>query len=111
MEKNSIVKDSKSIHAFLLVRMEQLKLRPTDVIKDADKLGMKIESASLSKYLKHGNIKGALSEELIVWLATRWGIDVAMMVGTPKIVEGKLKIELPEYDEVRSLGRLKAIFG
>jgi hypothetical protein len=111
MKNNSIVKDSKSIYSCLLKRIEQLKLRPSDIIKDAEKHGKKIESASLSKYLKHGNVKGALSEELIIWLSFRWGIDVFLMVGTPKVVDGKLKIELPEYDEEKAIAKLKLIFG
>jgi len=111
VKNNSIVKDSKTIYKFLLQRIGELKLRPTDIIKDAEALNMKIESASLSKYLKHGNIKGALSEELIIWLATRYGVDVYLMVGTPRIDGGKLKIELPQYDEKKSLAKLKTIFG
>ena len=109
--KNSIVKDSTRIHSSILLRMEQLKKTPSVIIKDADRLGTKIESASLSKYLKHGNIKGGLSEELIIWLSTFLGIDIVLIVGTPKIVGGKLKIELPEYSEEKAVARLKLIFG
>lgn len=111
MKNNSIVKDSKTIYKFLIQRVKELGLRPTDIIKDAEALGVKIESASLSKYLKHGNIKGALSEELIIWLSIRYGIDVYLMVGTPKIEDGKLKIDLPEYNEKKALAKLKVIFG
>jgi len=109
--KNSIIKDSKSIRAFLLQRIEELNLSPADIIKDAESRGRKIENASLSKYMNHGNVRGALSEDIIVWLATRWGVDISLMVGTPKLVGGKLKIELPQYDESKALSRLKTIFG
>jgi len=109
--KNSIIKDSKQIHSLLMKRIEQLKLKPAGMIKDAETHNMKIDSSSFSRYLKSGNVKGSLSEEAIVWLCTRYGIDLMLLAGTPKIVDGKLKIELPPYSEVLALSRLKLIFG
>ena len=46
-----------------------------------------------------------------IWLSIRYGIDVYLMVGTPKIEGGKLKIDLPEYNEKKALAKLKVIFG
>lgn len=108
--KPSIIKDSKTIHSFILKRIEELKLKPADIIKDAADLNMKIESASLSKYLKHGNCKGGLSEEIIVWLCFRYGIDLSLIVGTPKIKNDKLEIALPPYNEAAALAKLKLFF-
>lgn len=109
--KRSIVKDSKVIHKFLLQRIEELKLKPADIIKDASVRNMKIESASLSKYLKHGNVKGGLSEEAIIWLCIRYGVPIALMVGSPKIEGGKITgTNLPAYNEEVALATLKIIF-
>lgn len=109
--KNSIIKDSKTIHSFILKRIKELELTPASIIKDAEGFGRKIEAASLSKYINHGNINGALSEDNIIWLSTRWGVDITLMVGTPTLVDGKLKINLPEYNEKKALAKLKTIFG
>lgn len=109
--KSSIVKDSSRIHSSIILRMEQLKKSSSTIIKEAESHGVKIEFSSLSKYLKHGNVKGGLSEELIIWLATFLGIDIVLIVGTPKIVDGKLKINLPDYDEEKAKAKLKVIFG
>ncbi len=109
--KQSLIKDSKTIHASILKRIEQLKLKQSDIIKDAAKYDITIQSSSLSKYLDHGNVKGGLGEETIIWLCIRYGIDIFLMVGTGKIVDGKLKIELSEYNETKALAKLKVIFG
>jgi hypothetical protein len=108
--KKSIVKDSSRIHGFILKRIEELKLKPADIIKDAADLGMKIESASLSKYMKHGNCKGGLSEENIIWLCIRYGIEINLMVGTPVIDNNKLTLDLPPYNEEKALAKLKVLF-
>lgn len=108
--KSSIIKDSKQIHSFLLQRMSELKLKAADIVKDAEERGFKVDSSSLSRYLKSGNVKGSLSEEAIIWLCIRYGIDLMLLAGTPKIVEGKLRIELPKYNEAVALAKLKVIF-
>lgn len=108
--KKSIIKDSSSIREFIKQRIKELDLKPAGIIKDAGERNMKIESAALSRYLKNGNCKGSLSEENIVWLCLRYGIDVMLIAGTPKIKDNKLKIELPPYNEEQALAKLKLIF-
>lgn len=108
-QRKSIVKDSTKIHSFLLQRIEELKLKPAAIIKDAAGLGMKIENASLSKYMKNGNCKGGLSEETIVWLCIRYGIDLKLIVGSIKL-EGKMEAILPAYDEAKAITKLKTLF-
>lgn len=107
--RKSIVKDSQKIYQFILQRIGELKLKPATIIKDAKDRGMKIESASLSKYLLHGNCKGSLSEEAIVWICTRYGIDLKLVVGTIKVT-GKMESLLPPYNEKKALEKLKLFF-
>lgn len=109
--RQSIVKSSKSIRVYLEQRMTELSLTPSAVVKDAKERGVKIDSASLSKYLHTPDSVGGLPEEAILFLALRWGIKVHLVVGTPTIVNNKMSISLPPYDEEEALKQVKAIFG
>lgn len=109
--KRSVIKDSSTIRESLIQRMQELNMKPSDLVKDAETLGRKIDNGALSKYVNHGNVKGALSEEDVVWIATRWGIDIQLVVGKIKIVQGKLNIVLAPYKEEEAINKLKLIFG
>lgn len=109
--RKSIIKSSKSIRTFLQQRMNELSLTPAFVVKDAKDRGIKIDSASFSKYLHKEESSGGLPEESILFLAIRWGININLIVGTATISDGKLKVSLPKYDEAKALKQLKTIFG
>lgn len=109
--KKSIVKKSESIRTFLQQRMAELNLKPADIVKDAIERDVKIDNASFSRYMKHGDVKGSLSEEAIVWLCCRWGIKIQLIVGSLVITDGKLKVTLPPYNEQKALEKLNTVFG
>lgn len=77
-------------------------------INDAAERGMKISTSRLSKYLK-GN-EGGITEDQIVWSATRLGIFINLNLGEPALKEGKLIYEVKKYDELKCLTRLRKIF-
>lgn len=108
--KESIVKSSLTIRTFITRRMSELKMTPSDVIIDANNMGAKIDNASFSRFIKHGNVKGSLSEKSIVWLCIRWGIPLQLIVGQIHVDKGKLKSKLPTYNEKKALENLKKIF-
>ncbi len=91
--------------------MTELNLTPSAVVKDAKEKGCKIDHASLSKYLHKEDERGGLSEEAILFLAVMYDIDINLIVGTATIVNNKLQVSLPPYNEAKALNKLKAIFG
>ena len=78
------------------------------LIKDANERGMKITSSRLSKYLKGES--GGITEEQILWVATRLGVFINVGYGKPVIINGKLSYEITPYSEDECINRLKIIF-
>lgn len=100
-----IVKNSKSIHAALLKRWEQLELSAADIIRDADERGVKITKSNMSSYRKN---QKNMTQEQIIFLCLRYGVPVLLTVGNPVIIQNKITgYEIPKYDEVECLKRLK----
>ncbi len=97
--RRSIIKDSKVIRNFIQQRMKELNLSPSQIVKDAQEKGCKIDSASFSKYLHKSDSAGGLSEESILFIAIRWGLFI------------HLNVSLPEYNEQEALNKLNTIFG
>lgn len=79
------------------------------LIKDAGERGMVIDTTRLSKYLKAKS--GGLTDDQVLWIATRLGIQVHLNFGTPVIKGDKLEYKILKYDEAKCLQRLKKIFG
>ena len=101
----SIVKESSAIRTALNKRLIHLypnsnsdSFKHSLVIKDAEERGYKIAASSLSKYFK-GIDSGSLSENQIVWLCIRYGIDLV------------LRVQDKPFNEVDALNKLKLIFG
>ncbi len=106
--RKSIVKESKRIREVLMQRFDELKLIPRVIVADARKRGMGFTEASLSRYLKHGNeIKGTLSEENIIWLTIRYGIEVKLYVGKPSFDGKSINFKVMPYNEEKCLADLK----
>ena len=108
--KKSIIKDSVRIRKLLKERFVELELSAKGVIEDAKEKSMVFTSASLSKYLKHGNIPCSLSEENIIWLCFRWGIPINLYIGKAVLQDSKLRFVVPEYNEENCLLNLKKLF-
>lgn len=106
----SIIKDSERIRAQLIKRWDELKLTRNNVHLDATLKGATFTMASLSKYVNHGNIKNSLSEEAIIWLCTRYGISIKLLVGKPTLNGTKLTMVEEPYNEQKCLENLKLIF-
>ncbi len=105
-----IVKSSKSIQKKLEERFKELKLKYTDISKEATRLGQKISVPSLSKYFSNSE-KNNLSEENIIFLCYRYGIFVTLHLGEIKVMPGgKIAMLVPPYNEQRCLTVLNKIF-
>lgn len=108
--KKSIVKSSLTIRTFITKRMSELGMSPSDVVADANDKGIRIDNASFSRFVKHGDVKGSLSEENIVWLCIRWHIPIQLLVGQVYIDENKIRTKMPVFNEKKALENLKKIF-
>ena len=65
----------------LIKRFETKKMTPSMVVTDAKKSHIKIDLPRLSRYINgNGNGNGGLSEEIIIWLCIRHGIEFKMKV-------------------------------
>ena len=79
--RQSIVKSSNIVRKVLIARLNQLNIKPVDVVKDAELRGRpSITKAKLSVYLTKTNPKNGLKEEDIIWLGLRYCIDLTLSV-------------------------------
>ena len=108
--KRSIVKDSERIRKLLKERFDDQRLRAKDIVVDANEKGLNINESSLSRYLNHGNTRSSISEEAIIWLCFRYGIQITLLIGKPVLKEKRLVLELPRYNEEECLTKLKQVF-
>lgn len=117
----SIVKSNEELRSVLIARLKDVQPRYPDkkqtevhqaaVCKDAADLGFKITPQQLNKYIKHGYGTYSLKEDQILWLCVRYGIDISLRIGTPKIEGKEIKYKIQPYSEKECLRRLKVIFG
>jgi hypothetical protein len=109
--KYSVIKNSQKIRQAIIDRINALKLTQQDVINDAAMRGYKLPVDMISRYVRHGDMRGSLREDQIIWLATRYGVYINLTIGSPEIDEnGRIKFAVKEYNEEESLKKLKLLF-
>lgn len=101
--RKCIVKESSRIRKLLKQRFDELKYTNADVVKDARSRGLLITSASLGRFMKDGNARSTISQEDVVWLCFRYAIEIQLLVGSPKVEDGKIKLFIPAYNEQQCL--------
>ena len=82
--KRCLVKDSKVIRALLHARFEELELSSREIVKRANAKGEMMADCTLCRYLKHGNIKGSLTQENIIFLCKEYGIKLELKASREK---------------------------
>lgn len=97
--RTCIVKNSTRIRKLLSERFTELKLTNSVIVKDARARGREITDSSFGRFMNHGNVKSTLSQEDVVWLCFRYGIEIQLLIGSPTIVDGKIKLTVPPYNE------------
>lgn len=102
----SIVKSSSKAKELLLLRLKELYpsnighgFKNSSVIKDAEERKFTIAPEQLSRFFSDKKQKSTLSENQIIWLCIRYGIDLRLQVTSLK------------FDEAEALKKLKLIFG
>lgn len=108
--KRSIIKDSSKIRKLLKERFDDLHLTSREIVNDAKEKGQSFTESSLSKYMKHGNSRNSLSEEAIIWLSVRYGVEIRLVVGKLTLVNGKLTVIDTKYNEKKCIEKLKQLF-
>lgn len=100
--------DHEILRSHILKRIEELGWRDSDLLRDADERGMKIDPSRWSKYRK--NQSGQITDETLFWIATRLGIDINIRIGKPVVKEGQIDWVVAPYDELQILKRLKQLY-
>jgi hypothetical protein len=92
----------------ILKRIKELDYSYSDLIKDAAERGMDIKPERLSKYVKAKS--GGITEEQLLWIATRLGIFINLNFGKPVFEGGKLLYKITPYSEIECLRKLQQVF-
>jgi hypothetical protein len=92
----------------ILNRIKELDYTYSYLINDASERGMVIKPERLSKYVKGKS--GGITEEQLLWLATRLGIYINLNFGRLINDNGKLTYKIPPYDELEALLTLSKVF-
>lgn len=97
-----------SLRTEILKRIKELDYSYSEIIIDANERGMPIKSERLSKYIKGKS--GGLTEDQLLWLATRLGIYININFGKPVIKDKKIVYEISKFNEYESLKMIDKIF-
>lgn len=109
--KPSIIKESVKIRTSLQNRFDELNLRHKEIIADASDHNMRFTISNFCRYMKYGNTKSTLTEEAIVWLCIRYGIEIKLHVGKAEFSDGKVTFTVEPYDKDKCLKNIKKYFG
>lgn len=113
-----LIKESKGIHKCLLKRWEELELKNSQIIKDAEERGMILTKSNMTNYRNcdpNDGDKGihGLTQKQVLWLALRYFVPVVVQIGQPEIVKGSIQYSIPKYDEllaIKNLNKHKHLF-
>jgi len=92
----------------IIDRIKELNMSYAELLKDAAERGMKIAPARISKYVK--NKYGGMTEEQVLWVATRLGIYINLNLGKLTVDGGVPKFKITPYNEQEALKTLNRIF-
>ncbi len=98
MKVPSIIKENGEIYVAICTRKQSLGLTYFDICTEAAKYNVKISKAALSNYFKR-KPRVTLTEQAILWICDRYGIDVSVIV------------DAKEYNEFNSLLKTKVKYG
>lgn len=95
------------LRSLIFNRLKELEWKDGDLFRDAEQRGMTIDPARWSKYKK--NKSGQITDEVLIWIATRLGIDISLRYGKPVVKDNKIVWEVQKYDENECLKKLELI--
>lgn len=89
-------------------RLKELEYTQSFLINDASERGMMIKPERLSRYLNSKS--GGITEDQLIWVATRLGIFINLNFGKLILEEGKATFIIGRYNEGEVLAKLKLLF-
>lgn len=89
-------------------RLKELEHTQSFLINDASERGMMIKPERLSRYLN--GKPGGITEDQLIWVATRLGIFINLNFGKLTLEEGKATFIIGRYNEGEVLAKLKLLF-
>ena len=93
----SLIKKSNGIRNALIKRFEELQMKPTVIVEDAQSRGLPLSKSQLSNFIANKG-KGTPSDEIILWLCIRYGVEVG------------ININIKAFDEEKALEKLRIIY-
>lgn len=79
-----LVKESLAIRTLLNKRFDKLKLSSRAITNDARDKGRGFTEQSLSRYRKHGNVKGSIQTDDVMWLCDKYNIKLKLTAVSKK---------------------------
>lgn len=83
-------------------------MKDADLLRDLEERGVLIQRSRWSKYKT--NKKGGITDEQLLFVATRLGIIINITFGKPVIKDGVIYREVGKYNEQEAMDRLGLMF-
>lgn len=82
-----IIRESEKVRNLLNKEFDKRELSSRLITSDARKSGRSFTEQTLCRFRKHGNVKGTLSTDDIMWLCDKYGIELKL--SAKKVSNGK----------------------
>lgn len=94
-----LITQNSAIRESLYSKFAKLSLLYVDVIDDAAKHGRVLQSSAISRYFKHkGSSHGSLNAEDILWLCTRYSIEIKISTNSLRHSEKDALLSIKNLD-------------
>ena len=75
-----LVRDSIEIRTALNNHLRLFDITRRKLVEDSKSYGCKFSESQLSRYLKHGNVKGSIRVSDIMWLCENFKINITLKI-------------------------------
>lgn len=100
---------NETIRKLVFERLASLEWDDSDLIRDAEERGVRIDKSRFSKYKK--GKPGDISDETLLYICCRLCIPLHFNVGEPVMDGDTLKWKIPAYNELEALKAINKFLG
>jgi len=100
--------DNDFLRQEVIKRLAEIDWKDSDLFKDAEERGMKIEASRWTKYKK--NKSGQITDDTLVWICVRIGIDIAVRFGKPVFDGKEITWKILPYNEYECISKIQQIY-
>jgi len=86
-----LIRDSLEIRTALNKRLRQFDITGREIVELAKENGYKFTEQQLSRYRKHGNVKGSLQSGDILWICNAFKIELKLKVTNRRFAKKMIK--------------------